>query len=324
MKMYDDFRLFVAPGAGYAVYLPWGLFGGPSFLAARVLSLLLSFSSIVAVYLILARRGVRGGAGRRRRRLGDRERPVRPVEPQHVQQLRRGPGCCCFFLRAHGSARPRDHALVGGAAGAGVPDPADEGARPRRAAGVFTLLVLGVAGRSASAPAGKPVLAAGARRFAPLLALVGGFLLVVAPRAFVWSPVLLVREWFIVPFTGNYLASHERLARAGGRRRRWRRDHGLGRAAERADRTLQAAHPERRCAAEPSTRASAAAFAHAASRGQPRSAPRPARSRSPSSRDADASSGDAQTADQPQLRRRRHHRVLRCLCARPACARATS
>ena len=60
MKMYDDFRLFVAPGAGYAVYAAWAISGGPSFLAARVLSLLLSFSSIVAVYLILSRRGIRG------------------------------------------------------------------------------------------------------------------------------------------------------------------------------------------------------------------------------------------------------------------------
>ena len=49
MKMYDDFRLFVAPGAGCAVYAVWAMFGGPSFLSARVLSLLLSFSSIVAV-----------------------------------------------------------------------------------------------------------------------------------------------------------------------------------------------------------------------------------------------------------------------------------
>ena len=43
MKMYDDFRLFVAPGAGYSVYWLWTLTGGPSFLGARVLSLLLSF-----------------------------------------------------------------------------------------------------------------------------------------------------------------------------------------------------------------------------------------------------------------------------------------
>ena len=62
MQMYDDFRLFVAPGAGGAVYVVWAMFGGPTFFAARVLSLLLSFSSIVAVYLILARRGVRGAA----------------------------------------------------------------------------------------------------------------------------------------------------------------------------------------------------------------------------------------------------------------------
>ena len=45
MRMYDDFRLYVGPGSGYAVYWLWRLIGDPSFLAARVLSLLLSFSS---------------------------------------------------------------------------------------------------------------------------------------------------------------------------------------------------------------------------------------------------------------------------------------
>src|SRR4051794_269873 len=60
MKMYDDFRLFVAPGASCAVYVVWAMFGGPSFLSARVLSLVLSFSAIIAVYLMLSRRGVRG------------------------------------------------------------------------------------------------------------------------------------------------------------------------------------------------------------------------------------------------------------------------
>src|SRR5450432_3209423 len=42
MKMYDDFRLFVGPGSGYAIYLLWHLVGSPSFLAARLLSLALS------------------------------------------------------------------------------------------------------------------------------------------------------------------------------------------------------------------------------------------------------------------------------------------
>lgn len=56
MKMYDDFRLFVAPGSGYAVYWLWALTGGPSFLAARVLSLVMACSSVAAVYLMLFRR----------------------------------------------------------------------------------------------------------------------------------------------------------------------------------------------------------------------------------------------------------------------------
>ena len=43
MRMYDDFRLFVGPGSSYAVYAVWRIAGSPSFLAARLASLALSF-----------------------------------------------------------------------------------------------------------------------------------------------------------------------------------------------------------------------------------------------------------------------------------------
>jgi len=60
MKMYDDFRLFVGPGSGYAIYLLWHLIGSPSFLAARLLSLAFSFSATTAIYMTLREIGVRG------------------------------------------------------------------------------------------------------------------------------------------------------------------------------------------------------------------------------------------------------------------------
>ena len=60
MRMYDDFRLFVGPAGGYLITWAWRLLGEPSYLAARVLALLFSFSSIAAVSLILTRRGIRG------------------------------------------------------------------------------------------------------------------------------------------------------------------------------------------------------------------------------------------------------------------------
>ena len=217
MKMYDDFRLFVAPGAGCAVYAVWAMFGGPSFLSARVLSLLLSFSSIVAVYLILARRGVRGAdAGRRRRRLDDRERPVRPAEPQHLQQLRGRLDAAGVAARAGarsrrggpparpraGRRRGRDRDAV----------PADEGTRAAR----------GGVGRSRCSPAAAGA-ACGRRPFWSARAAA-----VVAPLLLVWRPSVLLREWFLVPLGGQLPRSHRRVAPARRRRAsssppRWRR-----------------------------------------------------------------------------------------------------
>ena len=120
MKMYDDFRLFVAPGAGCAVYVVWAMFGGPSFLSARVLSLVLSFSAIIAVYLMLSRRGVRGAT------LATAVAAWTIASAQYVLLNHNtfssyaGAWMLLALLRAQareraGEGRLRDHALVGAA-----------------------------------------------------------------------------------------------------------------------------------------------------------------------------------------------------------------
>jgi hypothetical protein len=196
MKMYDDFRLFVAPGAGYAVYWLWALTGGPSFLAARVLSLLLLFSSITAVYLILVRRGVRG-VGLAVAVL------VWVIASAQYVMLNHNPfsayAACwllLLFLRAQdrdreaGGGPPRlgDHALVGVAGGVVLLFLQTKGLALIAATSAFTLLAGG-----------------GKRGLRAAGALAGGAAAVVAPLLLVWRPSVLVREWFIVPLTGNYL-----------------------------------------------------------------------------------------------------------------------
>src|SRR4029079_10747033 len=59
-RMYDDFRLFVGPGSGYAIYFVWRLVGSPSLMAARLFSLAFSFSATTGLWLILRGLGVRG------------------------------------------------------------------------------------------------------------------------------------------------------------------------------------------------------------------------------------------------------------------------
>jgi hypothetical protein len=193
MKMYDDFRLFVAPGAGCAVYAVWAMFGGPSFLSARVLSLLLSFSSLVAVYLMLARRGVRGGT------LAAAVAAWTIASAQYVLLNHNtfssyaGTWMLLALLRAQereraGAARLRDHALVGVAAG-------------------IVTLFLQTKGLALLAAASAVTLFAGrGRRGVPAAAvLVGAAAAVVAPLLLVWRPSVLLREWFLVPLGGNYL-----------------------------------------------------------------------------------------------------------------------
>ena len=194
MKMYEDFRTFVAPGSAYSVYFVWALTGGPTFLAARVLSLVLSFSSIVAVYMILRSRGVRGLtlaasvlawviAG------------AQYVLLNHNTFSSYAAAWALFFLlRAHDRKRVgdgpslRDHLFAGVAVGIVLLFLQTKGIILLAASAVFALL----------ADRGKRGLRAAG-------VIVAGAVAVVAPLLLVWRPSVLLREWFIVPLTGNYL-----------------------------------------------------------------------------------------------------------------------
>ena len=194
LKMYEDFRLFVGPGSAYAVLLAWKVAGGPSFLAARVLSLLLSFSSIAAVHLILARRGIRSAA------LALAVVAWVIASAQYVLLNHNAfssyaaTWMLLALLRAQdrardgGRARLVDHALVGVAGGVVLLFVQTKGLLLIAAAAAFTLLAVG--GRRGLRAAG---------------ALIAGASLVVAPLLLVWRPSVLVREWFVVPLTGGYL-----------------------------------------------------------------------------------------------------------------------
>jgi hypothetical protein len=207
MKMYDDFRLFVAPGSGYAVYLVWKLIGGPSFLAARVLSLLLSFSSIAAVTLILVRRGVRS-AGLALSVVAWAIASAQYVLLNHnAFSSYAAAWLLLLLLRAHdrdrdGGGKLADHFVVGAAAGAVLLFQQTKGLLLIGACAAFTLVAAG-----------------GKRGLRAAVALVAGALVVVAPLLLAWRPSVLVREWFIVPLTGDYLghtgASHALVIACG-------------------------------------------------------------------------------------------------------------
>src|SRR3954471_24428914 len=201
MKMYDDFRLFVAPGAGCAVYVVWAMFGGPSFLSARILSLVLSFSAIVAVYLTLSRRGVRGAT------LATAVAAWTIASAQYVLLNHNtfssyaGAWMLLALLRAQsreraGEGRLRDHAVVGVAAGIVTLFLQTKGLALLAAASAVTLF----AGR-------------GRRGVRAAAALVGAAVAVIAPLLLVWRPSVLLREWFLVPLEGNYLG-HTGASRA--------------------------------------------------------------------------------------------------------------
>jgi hypothetical protein len=192
-KMYQQFQYFFGPGAGYAVYLVWVLVGGPSFLAARVLSLVLSFSSVVALYLMLSRRGVRGP-----------ELAVPLVawiaaQTQFVPLNHNTFGSFAaawlllLFLRAQerdraGTGRLVDHFWVG------------------LAAGVVTLFLQTKGLLLLATTAGFTLLAGGRKRGPRAAAvLAAGGVAVLAPLLLVWRPSLLLHEWFIVPLQANYL-----------------------------------------------------------------------------------------------------------------------
>jgi hypothetical protein len=202
LKMYDDFRLFVAPGSAYAVYFSWALASGPTFLAARVMSLLLAFSSIVGVYLILRSRGVRGLA-LAGSVLAWVIAGAQYVLLNHNTFSSHAAVWLLFFLlraqdrdRVGGAPRRRDHLFVGIAAGIVLLFLQTKGLILLAAAVAFTLF----------ADRGKRGLRAAA-------VIVGGAIAVVAPLLIVWRPSVLLPEWFIVPLTGNYLG-HTGASRA--------------------------------------------------------------------------------------------------------------
>jgi hypothetical protein len=192
-KMYDDFQHFFGPGSGYAVYLTWALTGGPSFLAARVLSLVLSFSSVVAVYLMLGGRGIRGpGLAIAVVAWIAADTLYVPINHNSFSAFAAA-WLLLLFLRAQerdrdGTGRLVDHLWVGLAAGGVTLFLQTKG-----------LLLLG-------ATAAFTLFAGGGRRGVRAAAvLVAGGVAVIAPLLLIWRPSVLLREWFIVPLSGDYL-----------------------------------------------------------------------------------------------------------------------
>jgi hypothetical protein len=194
LKMYDDFRLVVGPGSGYAIYWAWRLWGSPSLLVARLVALALSFWSTTGFYLLLRRLGVRGVT------LATAVIVWLFASSLYVflnHNSFSAFAAIWFTLalirvvqaRSTGAAvgdRSRDHALVGVAAGV-----------------VFLFLPIKASLLAAAAAAflfatGRPP------RLRPLLALTVGFAVVIAPLCLIWSPATLIRQWLIIPFTGNY------------------------------------------------------------------------------------------------------------------------
>ncbi len=196
MKMYDDFRLFVAPGSAYSVYALWHIIGTPSYLAARFLSLIFSFSATTALYLTLKGLGIRGGnlALSVLAWLTASSLCV-PLNHNSFSSFAAA-WFLLLFLRiarpSDGAGRPRhaiaDHALVGLAAGT-----------------VF--LFLQTKGLFLAIGAAAFAFSGGwrTRTYRPTLALAGGFVVVLLPLFLIWSPAVLVRQWFVIPLTGNYL-----------------------------------------------------------------------------------------------------------------------
>jgi hypothetical protein len=196
MRMYDDFRLFVGPGTGGLVYWLWRIVGSPSYLAARLLSLALSFSSTTAFYLLLRRLGIHG--------LGLAAAVACWLVLSSLCVLLNHNAFSTFaavwFLLAlvrllHESpngaiARPKTgaSALVGVAAGvifAFLP--------PKGLLLAFcaTIQLFNIGRKE--------------RDYRPTLCLGAGFLATIAPLFIIKNPLVLIRQWLIIPLTGNYL-----------------------------------------------------------------------------------------------------------------------
>jgi hypothetical protein len=202
-KMYVDFRLFAGPGSGYAVYWLWKLWGSASPLPARLLALLFSFSSTVALYLLLRRRGVRGlnlaFATIAWMIVGSLYVPLNHNSFSSYAAL--------WFLLvlerlvSELSARPdgRRAILWAGVAGA--------------VAGLVFAFLPTKGGLLAGA-AEAYLLIVGLRRRAlrPALAFAAAFALAILPLVATWGLSTLIRQWLLIPLTANYLghtgASH--------------------------------------------------------------------------------------------------------------------
>jgi hypothetical protein len=193
MRMYDDFRLFVGPGSGYAVFWVWKLSGSPSDLAARLLAVGFSFSSTVAFYLVLRRLGIRG-LNLAFTVVGWLLASAFYVPLNHNSfSSYAAVWFLLLFLRVVGGgaarqARTRDHLLVGAAAGL-----------------VFVFLPMKGALLAFSAAAFLFAVGRESRAFRPVLGLGAGFIALVAPLFVYWSPATLVRQWVLIPLAGNYL-----------------------------------------------------------------------------------------------------------------------
>lgn len=196
MKMYDDFRLFVGPGSAYSVYGLWHLIGAPSYLAARFLSLVFSFSATTALYLTLRSLGIRGGTLAFSVLAWLTASSLLVALNHNSFSSFAAIWFLLLFLRiarASNEALPprhqiRDHVWLGVAAG-------------------IVGLFLQTKGFFLAAGAIAFTFCVGFKRrdFRPALAVAGGFVVVLAPLFVIWSPAVLIRQWFVIPLTGNYL-----------------------------------------------------------------------------------------------------------------------
>ena len=193
LRMYDDFRLFVGPGSAYAVETAWRIVGAPSFLAARWVSVALAFAGSAGLYLLLRRLAVRGvslAAGL-----------LLWLSLSSLYVLMNHNSFSSFaaiwFLLAlvrvvqarDGGREPsRDLALVGLAAGV-----------------VFWFLPIKGSLLAFSGAAYLCATSARGRRARAFALVAAGFAATVAPLFLLWNPVTLIRQWLIIPITGNYL-----------------------------------------------------------------------------------------------------------------------
>jgi hypothetical protein len=188
-RMYDDFRLFVGPGSGYVVFWLWKLLGSTSHAGARLLAVGFSFSSTAALYLLLRRNGIRA--------LG---LALTVVAWLFVSAL---------YVPLNHNSFSSYAALWFLVPFLRLVEPPDE-RRTQKAARVDQVLAGLAAGLVflflptkglALAVAGAAFL----RATRPALTLLGAFAVVIAPVFLRWGPATLVRQWLIIPLTGNYL-----------------------------------------------------------------------------------------------------------------------